>query len=111
MKNAGNIWKMTGMAVCAVAIALLTGCGCTQDAQPQVHHLEVKGMTCEGCVKKITKFLGNNRGISEVHVSLEEESASFTGDGKVNLERLLKALESFGYTVRVAADSPANPAE
>lgn len=57
----------------------------------------VKGMMCQNCVKHVTKALENVPGVTEVHVSLEQEEAKVTTDSNVALETLQNAVKEAGY--------------
>jgi copper chaperone len=55
-------------------------------------------MTCEGCVKSVTRTLQGVPGVQSVEVSLEEERAKVTYDPKkAGLAELKRAVERAGY--------------
>jgi copper chaperone len=55
-------------------------------------------MTCEGCVKSVTRTLQAVPGVQSVDVLLEEGKASVTFDpGKTQLAELKRAVERAGY--------------
>ena len=61
--------------------------------------LEVQGMTCGNCVKKVTKIINGFDGTSEVEVDLQKREATFTCDTQnTNVESVVKAINDFGYT-------------
>jgi copper ion binding protein len=61
--------------------------------------LEVQGMTCGHCVKRVTKVISGFEGTSEVEVDLQKREATFTCDTQnTNLESVVKAINDFGYT-------------
>ena len=59
--------------------------------------VKVKGMSCQHCVKAVTKALQSLEGVKSVEVSLEK------GEAKMEVERLLdikvldEALKKAGY--------------
>lgn len=56
--------------------------------------LKVEGMTCEGCVRTVTKVL-EKAGAQEVQVSLDEGRAVFKADGDPAI--FIQAVERVGY--------------
>ena len=61
--------------------------------------LEIKGMTCGNCVKRVTKIISGFDGTSEVEVDLQKREATFTCDTQsTNVESVVKAINDFGYT-------------
>jgi Cu+-exporting ATPase len=63
--------------------------------------LEVGGMTCASCVRRVEKALTKLEGVSTAHVNLAAETAAVAFDPyTVRLEDLTIALETAGYTGR-----------
>jgi len=61
--------------------------------------LEIKGMTCGNCVKRVTKIITGFEGTSEVEVDLQKREAAFVCDTQItNVESVVKAINDFGYT-------------
>ena len=61
--------------------------------------LEVQGMTCGNCVKRVTKIISGFDGTSEVEVDLHTREATFTCDTQnTDVESVVKAINDFGYT-------------
>jgi copper ion binding protein len=61
--------------------------------------LKIEGMSCEHCVRTVSKALEEISGVSSARVSLEEKSAAVEhGDG-VLLETLKAAVAEAGYEV------------
>ena len=61
--------------------------------------LEVQGMTCGNCVKRVTKIIRGIDGTSEVEVDLHKREATFTCDTQnTTVESVVKAINDFGYT-------------
>lgn len=55
-------------------------------------------MTCDGCVKSVTRTLQAVAGVQRVEVSLDEEKARVTYDPKkAGLAELKRAVERAGY--------------
>jgi len=59
--------------------------------------LSVEGMTCQHCVKRVTKIIEKAPGVSGVQVSLENKEASFTSD-QADVKEIVKAINDFGFT-------------
>jgi copper chaperone len=61
-------------------------------------NLRIEGMTCEGCVKSVTRTLQAVPGVQSVEVSLEEERAKVIYDPKKAAPAdLRRAVERAGY--------------
>jgi copper chaperone len=60
--------------------------------------LEIEGMTCEHCVRAVTKALESVAGAERVSVSLEGASASV--GGAADPQALIRALQSEGYEAK-----------
>lgn len=62
--------------------------------------VNIKGMTCMGCVSSVKRVLGNLPGVTQAEVSLEKAQATVTYDaGKTSLEALKSAITDAGYDV------------
>lgn len=60
----------------------------------------VKGMTCNGCVEKVTKTLNNAKGVVSSKVSLENETAVVEFDKtKISVEEIEKSFKDSPYKV------------
>ncbi len=67
-------------------------------AQATIH---ISGMHCESCVASIEKGIKELDGIDSVAVSLTDSTAMVLFDpGKVDVEKIGKAIEGRGYTVK-----------
>jgi copper ion binding protein len=61
--------------------------------------LRVEGMTCQHCVKRVTKIIEKTPGISDVQVSLENKEAVFTCDQDgIDVDTIIMAINDFGFT-------------
>ncbi len=60
--------------------------------------LDVKGMTCGGCVRSVERVLKAIPGVSAVEVSLEEGKVRIDYDG-VPVAQLSQAIEDAGFEV------------
>ena len=61
--------------------------------------LEVRGMTCGNCVKRVTKIISGFEGTSEIEVDLQKREATFICDTQsTTVESVVKAINDFGYT-------------
>jgi len=62
--------------------------------------LNIKGMTCGGCVKSVTNVLQPIKGVSSVDVSLEQNRAIIKYDpAQAQFEQFKSAIENAGYDV------------
>jgi copper chaperone len=60
--------------------------------------LNIKGMTCMGCINSITRVLKAVAGVNEVRVTLEPAQAIVKYDATLtNLAQLKHAIEDAGY--------------
>ena len=60
--------------------------------------LEVKGMTCGNCVKKVQKIISRFDGVSDVSVDLQRMEAAFECDPQnTSVEDIVKAINDFGW--------------
>jgi len=66
-----------------------------------LHVLPVDGMTCQGCVRSLTRALQTLPGVTAVEVSLERAEARVQADPALATEAALRAavLEA-GFTLR-----------
>lgn len=76
----------------------------------QTEVLKVSGMTCGGCVSKVTKALKSINGVDEVNVSLAGGEARVQFDARLTSSaQLTAAVQEAGYGV-AAAQSQSLPA-
>jgi copper chaperone len=62
--------------------------------------IEIRGMTCGGCVQSVTRVLKAIDGVGKVNVSLEQGEATVEyTPGRVDAARLRSAIESAGFEV------------
>ena len=62
--------------------------------------LNIKGMTCGGCVKSVTSVLQKISGVSKVEVTLEQNQANITYDpAQAKLAQFKAAIEDAGFDV------------
>ncbi|MCL6548783.1 MAG: copper ion binding protein [Alicyclobacillus sp.] len=60
--------------------------------------ITVKGMTCSGCVRSVTKALKGVEGVQEATVDLQGQKATVTFDeSKTSVAKLKEAVEDAGY--------------
>lgn len=61
--------------------------------------LEIKGMTCEHCVKRVNKIISGFDGVSDVSVDLQKMEATFEcNPNNTDTGSIAKAINDFGYT-------------
>ncbi len=61
--------------------------------------IKISGMSCEHCVKRVTKALESLPGVKNVKVSLEKGEATFERPENLSLEEIARAIEEAGYKV------------
>jgi copper chaperone len=62
--------------------------------------INVKGMSCMGCVNKVKTGLENTAGVEGVEVSLEQKRVTVQYDGtKTQPDQLREAIRKSGYEV------------
>ncbi len=61
--------------------------------------ITVKGMSCQHCVASVTKALNEIAGISDVAVSLEKGTVTFTENTPIAPESIKKAIAAIGFEV------------
>ncbi len=72
--------------------------------------LEITGMTCASCVRRVERALGNVEGVAEARVNLATELAQVELSAPVDTEALLRAVETAGYSAAPAA-ATSDPAQ
>ncbi|MDP4160671.1 MAG: copper ion binding protein, partial [Bacillota bacterium] len=69
-------------------------------AKGQSTQINVRGMTCEHCVRRVKRALEGLSGIENVVVSLDEEKATFIWDSSaIDRVAIHHAIEEAGYEV------------
>ena len=62
--------------------------------------LNIRGMTCNGCVNSVRNVLQKTPGVAGVEVSLEQNRATVTyNPAQASLAQLKAAVEDAGYDV------------
>lgn len=59
--------------------------------------IKVKGMSCQHCVKAVTKALGELDGVTDVRVDLMAGEVSFEEANPVGLDALSEAVKKAGF--------------
>ena len=59
--------------------------------------LNVDGMTCQMCVKRVVKIIEKHQGVSDIEVSLENKEASFNVAEGQDVTPIIAAINDFGY--------------
>jgi copper chaperone len=62
--------------------------------------LKVKGMTCGGCVRSVTRVLENLPGVQSAEVSLDQANARIVFDPtRIGVETFRQSVQDAGYQV------------
>lgn len=62
--------------------------------------LQLDGLHCGNCVKSVEKALNSVDGVSNVSISLENQTAVI--EGSVGAEALIAAVEEIGFDAKLA---------
>jgi copper chaperone CopZ len=69
--------------------------------------LKVDGMTCQGCVRSVTKKLSGVAGVSSAAVDLTAGKAKVEyDDSSARVEDLIAAVEQIGFHATLNASTP-----
>jgi len=63
--------------------------------------IKVTGMSCEHCVKRVTKAIESIAGIKDVQVDLKSGEATFDKPEEMSMNDIVKAIKKTGYEVEV----------
>lgn len=65
--------------------------------------LKIEGMTCEGCVRGVTKKLSSVAGVERAQVDLKAGKATVEYDeSRANPGQMIAAVEQIGYKASLA---------
>ncbi|MCL4313059.1 MAG: cadmium-translocating P-type ATPase [Actinobacteria bacterium] len=74
--------------------------------------LDIKGMTCASCVRRVEKAISSVEGVKAASVNLATEKAEVSLEGSVSPEQLIEAVRRVGYEAELEiADTDINPVE
>lgn len=73
----------------------------TVSDDPQFLEFEVDGLTCQGCVRKLTASLNGLKGVIVIGVSIEDGVVSLQGE-PLNHLKISQAVEKSGFRLRKA---------
>lgn len=65
----------------------------------KVVELQISGMSCQSCVRKIEKALKEVPTVKNVTISLENKLATIEISNQENIAQLVKAVTQLGYQV------------
>jgi copper chaperone CopZ len=82
------------------------------DAEDLITELQVAGMSCDGCGRRVSNALKNLTGVGKVEVSLERKQVRvhWHSSAAMSVAVLVKAVETAGYKVephKIKAIAPA----
>ncbi|QJA05393.1 heavy-metal-associated domain-containing protein [Thermosulfurimonas marina] len=64
--------------------------------------VKISGMSCEHCVRRVTKALEGLPGVKNVRVDLTSGTATFEKPEDLSLSEIARAIEEAGYRVEGA---------
>jgi len=74
-------------------------------ATPQINTtLDISGMTCASCVRRVERALGKVEGVESANVNFASEKAHVVAAPDVHVEQLVAAVEKAGYRAAPAAE-------
>jgi copper chaperone len=59
----------------------------------------VKGMTCSGCMTKVTNAVTGLDGVTDVDVDISNGELTVISDAPIDTERIHQAIKDVGYEV------------
>ena len=71
-----------------------------ESTEPQETVLDIEGMTCASCVRRVEKALGKTEGVESANVNYATNQATVVHSGHVDTTALTKAVVDAGYGVR-----------
>ncbi|MEU4452889.1 heavy metal translocating P-type ATPase [Nocardioides sp. NPDC023903] len=81
-------------------------------ANPTEQQLEIEGMTCASCVRRVTKAISRVEGVEDANVNLATESALVHFDpARTDLAEISAAIEKAGYQAVLRSSTVDNPQE
>ncbi|MFD4325070.1 heavy metal translocating P-type ATPase [Nocardioides sp. NPDC058538] len=79
-------------------------------ANPTEQQLEIEGMTCASCVRRVTKAISRVEGVEDANVNLATESALVHFDPtRTDLAEISAAIEKAGYQAVLRSSTVDNP--
>jgi heavy metal translocating P-type ATPase len=70
--------------------------------QQQTLTLDIQGMTCASCVRRVERALSKVPGVEQANVNFASETALVTAEPAVTVDQLVAAVEKAGYAARPA---------
>jgi len=64
------------------------------------YNLEIDGMSCNGCVKNVTKMIQEFDNIKNVSVDLENHSAKISTKNQLDTNAILKRFEGTKFSIK-----------
>ena len=60
--------------------------------------LNIEGMSCQNCVKRVKKILAEDTSIENIQVDLDASNAHFNCSAGTNISALITALKEYDFT-------------
>ena len=79
--------------------------------QQQTVTLDIQGMTCASCVRRVERALAKVPGVEQANVNFASETALVTAEPTVAVDQLIAAVEKAGYAARPARRDRADRTE
>lgn len=101
------IAQISAIALClAMAFFAIESAARRLRPKPKGLVLDVEGMTCGGCAKKVERAIREVPGVSDALVSFDEKSATVGFLKEENRGAVIERIEALGYSVGTPGPSP-----
>jgi len=110
-----RFWRARDLCLALLFLLALGGAACGKTAPDKPGPtkqvvLQMKGMTCNGCVRALTGAFQKVKGAKTVKVTLKPPQAVIAYDSaKASPKRFILAAEKLGYGASVTRDGPFPP--
>lgn len=74
--------------------------------EPKETTLDISGMTCASCVRRVEKALSKAEGVSLANVNFATHQATVTHEAGTTVDSLLEAVDRAGYGAKPVLDDP-----
>src|SRR5689334_10920347 len=72
--------------------------------EPVISTLDIRGMTCASCVRRVERALGRVEGVESANVNLATDTAHVVATPTVRMDALIGAVRQAGYDATESAN-------